>query len=331
MYQEKPLLHKRQKAYQKGQLRTIALDVTTKCNMNCDHCYADTFAAAEQLDLAYFKPVFDEAYALGVHHYVLQGGEAIVDESRLEAIIDMIYPDETYINVVSNGWMMQKECIAWLKALKVDKIAFSLDSGIEAEHDQRRKKGSFKRVLEAIDRVQEEGMLTSISTVVTHQSLYGDGFKKVLEIASAKKIRLDVQIAMPVGKWDGRKDILITPEDARYIRKLRDESPVLPNGQQLINRDVFNYGGNDHCPAGGGFMGITADGHVLPCNFCQFSLGNISHKTLGRMRSDLIQNQWFNGTIPRCLLGEDAEFFDTYVRPYVNEKKPLDAYELFQL
>lgn len=331
MYALKPLLHKRQKVYRQGDLRTIAFDVTSRCNMTCSHCYAQTFAKAKPLELGILKKVCRQAYALGVHHYILQGGEPIVDPHRLEAVVQLMFPSETYLNVVSNGWLMSRDKIRWLKDLQVDKICLSLDSGIREEHDANRCPGSYDRVLQAIDDVQAEGLLCSISTVVTHQTLHGSGVQKAIKVAMERDIRIDMQIAMPVGKWDGQKEILITPEDAAYIRKLRDKMPDLSNGQRRINRDVFNYGGDDHCPAGVEFMAISTDGNILPCNFCQYTIGNVREVSLAKVRKRLIRSRWFNGKNPDCLLGENDEFFNLYVKPNVGKKKPLDAFELFDI
>lgn len=329
MYAEKPKLHSRQKQYTPGTLRTIALDVTPRCNMTCNHCYAETFARVEPVSLAILQRAMDEFYDLGVSHYVFQGGEPIADPERLEAILKMCYPDETYMNVVTNGWMMTPEKIDWLKSLKVDKIAFSLDSGIEAEHDARRLPGSYRKVLEAIDHVLAVGLLASISIVVTHQSLYSEGFKKAYDYAYKKGIRIDVQIAEPVGKWDGKKEVLMTPEDSKYIKELQLNSPILKNGQRMVNRDIYS-GDQDHCPAVTEFMGLTPDGHLLPCNFLQFSLGNIRESSIAAMRDTFLRKtQWFTRNHPCCLCGEDDEFIDTYIMPYIDHPKPLDANAIF--
>jgi len=298
--------------------------------MRCPHCYAETFVNEQPVALDILQRAVDEFYDLGVYHYVLQGGEPIQDSERLEAILKMIYPDETYINVVSNGWGMTPEKIRWLKALKVDKIAFSLDSGLPEEHDARRMPGSFERTMEAIDHVLSEGLFTSISTVVTHESLYSEGFKRAYAFAERKGIRIDVQIAEPVGKWDGHRDLLMTPEDSHYIKQLQQQCPILPNGQRMVNRDIYS-GEEDHCPAGTEFMGLTADGQLLPCNFLQFSLGNIRDKSVRDMRDALLTSKWFDGKHPTCLCGEDTEFIDTFIMPFIDHPKPLDAYEVFHL
>jgi len=330
MYSKKPKLHKRQKLHKPGNLRTLSLDVTPWCNMECPHCYAVTFANVEPIALNILQEAMDEAYEMGVFHYVFQGGEPIVDSARLEAILRMCHPDETYLNVVTNGWDMTLERIRWLKDLKVDKIAFSLDSGIEEQHDANRRRGSYRRTLEAIDNVLNEGLLASISIVVTHQSLYSEGFKRAYEYAKSQGIRIDVQIAEPVGKWDGKKEYLMTPQDSEYIKRLRMNSPVLKNGQIMVNRDIFT-GAQDHCPAGTEFMALTANGLLLPCNFLQFSLGNIRDKTITEMRNALLSNSWFNGKHPVCLCGEDPQFIDTFIMPYLGQEKPLDAYKIFNL
>jgi MoaA/NifB/PqqE/SkfB family radical SAM enzyme len=328
MYKDKPKLHARQRAHLPGTLRTVALDVTPVCNMKCPHCYAETFVHAKPVDMQVLARALEEFYKLGVFHYVLQGGEPIADPKRLHAILTLCHPDESYINVVSNGWAMTRKRILWLRDLQVDKIAFSLDSGIEAEHDAGRGAGSFKRVMAAIDQVLEAGMLSSISTVVTHESLYSDGFRKAYEFAEAKQIRIDVQIAEPVGKWDGKKDALMTREDSAYIKRLQKECPVLPHGQKMVNRDIF-CGEKDHCPAATEFMSLSTDGQLLPCNFLQYSLGNISEHSVKEMRDAIMKSPWFDGRQPECIIGENHDFVDTYVVPYVDQQKPLDAWKVF--
>lgn len=331
MYALKPKLHERQRQYVPGTLRTVALDVTPKCNMKCSHCYAEPFMARKPLELKYFQNAIDEFYELGVHAFVLQGGEPIIDHSRLATVLDMLRLDETYINVVSNGWSMDLAMIKWLKERQVDKIAFSLDSGLPEEHDRNRALHSYERVMQAIDYVLNEGLLTSISTMVTHTSLYSTGFNEALKFAKNKGIRMDIQIVMPVGKLESEYDLLLTENDVAYIRRLREETGRLPSGQMILNRDIFNYGGGEHCPAGTEFMSLTCDGNLFPCNFMQFTLGNIQDRSVKQMRKDLLQCNWFDGNRTSCLIGEDREFIGKFLAPNVDEVKPLDAYRIFNL
>ncbi|MFH0899280.1 MAG: radical SAM protein [Pseudomonadota bacterium] len=328
MYAEKPALHRRQRLHRAGELRTVSVDVTPQCNMSCNHCYAETFRRSTPVDMDVLVAALEEFHDLGVFHWVFQGGEPIVDLERLEAVLLACHPDESYITVVSNGWEMTRDRIHWLRQLKVDKIAFSMDSGIPHEHDAGRLPGSFARVCKAVDDVVAEGLLASVSITVTRTSLYSEGFRAALAFAQSRRIRVDIQIAEPVGRWEGRTDILIRPEDAAYLKKLQTELPVLPNGQWAAHRDIYS-GKQDHCPAGTEFMAVSSSGHVLPCNFLQYHLGKIGKIPIEEMRNAIVSSPWFDGTQARCVLGEDQDFIGSFVLPYQDTPKPLDAYSVF--
>jgi len=55
VYSEKPKLHARQKAYKKGNLRSIVFDVTPRCNMACPHCSAAPFSSVKPISLEELK------------------------------------------------------------------------------------------------------------------------------------------------------------------------------------------------------------------------------------------------------------------------------------
>jgi len=282
------------------------------------------------VDIKVLCAALKELHDLGVFHWVLQGGEPILDPPRLEAVLRGCYPEESYITVVSNGWAMTPERIRWLRELQVDKIAFSMDSGVPQEHDMGRRPGSHARVCAAVENVLAAGLLCSVSITVTHENLHTEGFTRALAFASARGIRVDVQVAEPVGRWDGQKEVLVRPEDAAYLKRLQRETPRLANGQWAVHRDLF-CGDRDHCPAGTEFMALSSDGHVLPCNFLQYSMGRIGEMPIGKMREALLASRWFDGTHPVCICGEDHEFIDHHIVPYKDRPKPLDAYTTFQI
>jgi len=329
-YSEKPKLHERQKVYKKGNLRSVVFDITPRCNMSCPHCSAAPFNCVEPIPLEGLKGPCEELYKMGVYHYILAGGEPIVDFVRLEAIISMIHPDESFIVVLSNGWGMTPEKIHRLKELKVDKICYSLDSGIGEEHDKNRRNGAYKKVLEAVDNTLKEGLLASVAIVATHDNIYSKGFKEAYKYCKKKKIRLQVDIATPVGKWEGRRDILITPEDAVYLKQLSINSPIISDGKKLVKRDLFGEFG-DCCRAGTEGISITCDGNVLPCNFLQFTLGKLGEKSIKEMREALLTSKWFDGKHTTCLAGENKEFQEKFMLPYTGKPKPLNAHKIFGL
>lgn len=330
MYLNKPKLHKKQKDHRTGDLRTMGIAVTSYCNFHCDKCYFEPFRNLKLVELSVLKRAVKELNSLGVFHYILDGGEPLTNMERLEEIIKMVYPDDSFINVVTNGWFIDIPKVKLLKSLGVDKITFSLDSGIEQEHDTARKKGSYARIMKGIDIVLQEKLLVAISIVATHRSLYSRGFQKAYEFAKDKKIKMDVQCAAPIGRWDGKREVMLTTKDSAYIKHLQLTSPILPNGQTMVNRDIY-FGEYDHCPAGVEAMAIMPDGSLVPCSVLPYSLGNIKDKSITQMWKDLSTSKWFDGKRRPALCGEIPEFIDDFVMPYIGKPKPLDAYEVFDL
>lgn len=331
MYADKPLLHQRQALHQRGQLRTLSIDVTGKCNMHCSKCYAATFMSKKPVEMDVLLKAIQEADAMGVFHYVLQGGEPIADFDRLSALLTGMPRERCFINVVSNGWDMTPNMIYWLRTMDVDKIALSMDSGIEAEHDFYRGQGSFNRVVQAVKDIKQAGLLTSISMVITHKNLYSAGFIKAYDFARDNDLKFDVQIAVPTGNWQGCYELCLDVDDIRYLDELRQYCGKISNGQEMIHRDLFCADGKKCCPAGTEFMAISVDGEFLPCNFLQTTLGNIANESLKTMRDRLLKCIHFQGKNDKCLAGEDREFIETYFMYNSYLPRPLDANKLFQL
>lgn len=325
MYSEKPKLHDRQKAHITGRLRTIALDVTGKCNMACAKCYAQPFKDAPEIDLDILGRALKEARDLGVYHYILQGGEPLCDMPRLRAIIERIGPDDTFLNLVTNGKAITD--VSVLKDMGIDKISFSMDSGIQEEHDSLRGHGSFIGNLYYIREVMDSGLIASISTVATRQNMVKEGgFWKAYELAQLLGIRLDIQIAMPVGNWEGMSDILITPEQIDELDRLRYYSQ--PPG---VKRDLFCDVGCKHCPAVNEFMAITVSGEFLPCNFMQITLGNIRDHSLCEMREAALKIEWFHAPWePECLVGAVEDFQEDCMSKMKGKQKPVPAKEVWE-
>jgi hypothetical protein len=68
----------------------------------------------------------------------------------------------------------------------------------------------------------------------------------------------------------------------------------------------------------------------MPCNFCQFSLGNIKDKNLKKLREEYMNFSFFNGKSEICLVGQDRNFIAKYLEPYWDIPKPIEASKIFR-
>ncbi len=321
----KPLLYERMKHFAdilartgRPLLRTVDLNITTKCNLRCLHCYASEYRKFDMLPLEYWKKAINECKELGAFHFIVQGGEPLFDLDRLEAILRFINGEENFINVISNGILITEENLRWLKSHRVDKICISIDSGNPSEYDKNRNMdGVYNKAVEGLFLAKRLGFQVSISTVATHQNIADKGFQKLVDFARRHKIRVDVQVACPIGEMLGKKEILCDEKDSEYIyRCMRESNFTDDNGQiYLVNRDLYPKYGKSGCPAVKHFISINSYGEILPCTFIHLSLGNIREVSVSDALDKGLRVKEFKEYWDKCLCGEDIDFIDKCIIP----------------
>lgn len=318
------------KVSNKARLRTVDMMVTGKCNFECTHCYATQWKHEDVVPLEILGKTIEELISLGVFHFILQGGEPLTDLPRLRAIIKMCRPHRSYVNVVSNGYLLTPEIIQQLKEDGVSKIAVSIDSGIPEEHDQfRNKPGSWQRAVNAMAEIRGAGLQTCISTTVSHTNLHSDGMRQLFRFAREKRYRININPASMAGNWEGRQDVLLTEEDTEYLLQQHLQETSDPHGMALIGRDVFLHHGLVGCPAVKEQVSISSSGDVFPCVFIHTALGNIRDQSIKSMIDSALENKYFCRWNDKCLSGEDREFIGAYVEPFADQAKPLNGRKVY--
>ena len=331
----KPEVYKKIQGYRNdlnSSKRVCSIDICYDfaCNMHCSHCFT-TFLQnkekpLEKFSLKRLKKVCDEADKIGVFAISLQGGEPLFWDD-LREIIQTIGPQRFSISIVTNGTLLTLKKAKQIKEMGVDRMCISIDSGIAAEHDHFRNNiGAFKKAISGVRHCLDIDLTPHIHTVVTHQSLYSDGFNSILSYAKKYYLGITVLIAIPAGEWRGKTDILITEEDAKYIQKLHTEYPFL-------RRDLTPVNGVDTgCRAVTYALYISATGEVLPCPFLHFTLGNVFHERLADILSKGKRIKEFKEYQAKCLAGEDKIFMDKYMtKTFGVNNLPIKVEDVFCL
>ena len=142
---------------------TVAVwELTLACNMRCGHCGSRAGRSDEMSDEELLR-VARELSALGCKRVTLSGGEPTLRKAWPE-IARTLIAGGTRVNMVTNGWAWTPETAHLVKEIGFANISFSLD-GLEKTHDEIRRPGSFKRVLEAFEYCRSETVqLVSIMT-----------------------------------------------------------------------------------------------------------------------------------------------------------------------
>ncbi len=298
-----------------------------ECNFRCPHCCADTFRNRKlktNLSIPEIRNMSEQIDKLGIFIINLIGGEPLVWKN-LDEIIAALDAQKFHISLTTNGWLLDQKKAFELAELGVDKVGISIDSGIEAEHDLfRNQKGSYEKTVAAVNNAKRAGIRTMISTVVTHQNIRADGFKRLIDLSLEKDVTLDLQCATVSGGWRGNHDVLIKAEDAAYLEELREKYP-------LLRRDVWSVPGSvGGCPAVTRSMYIIPTGDVLPCLFVHVSFGNIKEESLEIILERMLKVKEFTTFSDICLAGEDMTFIDKYLsKTYVTDDLPINYKSVF--
>jgi MoaA/NifB/PqqE/SkfB family radical SAM enzyme len=312
----------------KTSLRSMVVMINTECNCDCRHCFAKSFENdpfhREKLTTGEMKAALQEMVQNGVLHFALQGGEPFLHPD-LDELIGACSPSRTYITVVSNGAMVTEEMLRRVHALGVDKMAISIDSFFDAEHDAfRGLEGGRERAVKTLLAARSIGMDIAIAVTVRNDTLHTEGVQKLLEYAVANQITVDINIPHPVGNWDGRTDLLLTDENFAYINNLHKKNP-------RVRRDLYPHIGRSGCPAGKELLYMNVYGDIFPCVYMHISIGNIREHTLKDIRLNALSVREFAEYVPKCISGEDREFIRKYVSQGFGVPKPADGFKIFQL
>ena len=289
----------------KQPLRYVDFNITDKCNLHCQHCFATAFTQNDRpkMQIEDYRRVMKEANKLGAVNFSFQGSEPLL-YPQLEEIIKAAAPYKNVISVTTNGTLLTPEHAKKLRKIGVDIFTISLDSMNPEEHDSfRNKKGTYEKTLKGIESALENGCNVTIGTVLSHQNIRSEGIERLFEWATKKQLTLCLSLAVPIGEWVGNSDVLLTDEDMEYIENLKSKYPYLRTD---FETNYVKYG----CGAIKEILYITPYGDVLPCPYIHISFGNIFEQSLEDIRNTGLKNEYFTEYWQKCLCATDREFID---------------------
>jgi len=288
------------------------------CNLSCEHCFAEQLkkpAGTKEMQLSDYKRVAKEAMDLGAIDFGIQGGEPFLFIDRTVSIIKVCEPNCNLIGITTNGTMTSRNNLTCLRKAGLDNLAISLDSGIAEEHDRfRGRQGIYDQVIATIELAQTMGIGVIINTTISHENIHSEGFAKLIEFATQRKILLNTILATPSGKWNAKEELLLTKEDLEYLNKLRQR-------YSFLRRDVDSNYNEWGCGAVKEALYITPYGDVLSCPFIHISLGNIFEESLATIRNRALSIEYFKKYHKKCLAGEDREFIKKHMSRTFNKKE----------
>ena len=264
----------------------IVISPTMRCNLRCVGCYAFNYARSDDLPLEVVDRVITEAKEMGVYFFTITGGEPFVREDLFE-----IYRkhDDCCFLVYTNGTLLTPEVVE--KLVRCGNVGPGISiEGFEQETDWRRGKGTFARIMQAMDSLKQSRALFGFSATVTRRNWELVSSDEFIDMLVDKGCLFGWYfIYIPIGR-EPDTSLMPTPEQRQQLReriwKARASKPIFV-------ADFWNDGAlTGGCMAGGRlYAHINNKGDVEPCVFCHFATDNVKEKSLG----ECLNSPFFQG------------------------------------
>lgn len=244
----------------------VQIMLTNRCNLRCKYCNVDRDNLRE-LSTAHILNTISQLADLGTSLISFAGGEPLL-RNDIGEIVDFCKQKGIFVHISTNGIKL-KEKFSQVK--NTDLFTISLD-GPEKAHDNYRGKGTFVKVLGAIDFVSRKKMRFSVSAVLAKHNIHSiDIFVRL-----AKEKNFKINFIIPEGDI---RDVMVSNDEYRKaIRKIleykRQGAPIAssytylkyilkwPDYQKTTSTSIYD---DIKCFAAKRFFYITTDGYVYPC------------------------------------------------------------------
>ncbi len=293
------------------------------CNARCVYCNSPN-RPDSPLTRDEHIGVLREFARLGAVRIKFLGGEPLLSRD-IGALIDEVRALGMRAAMVTNGFLIG-EMFDTVRGL--DELVISID-GNEDAHDAQRGKGSWRRVMDGIERCAAEGLDFFLSAVVTRSS--ADQIPWLLDAASRLGVMVNFQIPQFNEEMYGAaaRGWMPEPEDIRrivaeIIAAKESGAPVLFTASSYRRtlswpdfalERVERPGEDSPCTAGRYFLQVEPNGDVYPC---VLHVGTFAARNVLR---DGVEQAWRHAWNHSCFscyntwLNENRAIFD--LRPAV--------------
>ncbi|MDQ3036246.1 MAG: radical SAM protein [Myxococcota bacterium] len=264
----------------------VTLSLTNRCNFRCEYCDIP-LQRRDEMSTQEWKDAIDELVAGGLGRVSLIGGEPLLRKDVGE-IIRHLKSRGVHCAMNTNGWLVPEriEDVALL-----DVVCITLD-GPPDVHDAQRHRGSYAKVIAALELLKDRRVPVVTMTVLT--PLGAGHVEHVLDVAKQYGHKAFFQL-----EHDASCDVYspIAPKmaDTRIADIARDllarkraGAPVGNSDTVLRSqiRDGRRLGGDcSTCFAGRYFAYILSDGTIAPCLLTQWQQERGNGRTKGFVRA----------------------------------------------
>lgn len=323
----------------KPQLTNLHIEITSKCNERCVHCYIPHDNKVSDIEPDLFYDILKQCKNMKLLHLTLSGGEPMLHNS----FCDFLRKCKEYdfsVNVLSNLTLLNDEIIKEMRAnplLGVQVSLYSMDSNIHDEITQM--KGSFEKTKNAILKLIENDIPLQISCPIMKQNK--NCYDDVKNWAKKHKIHVGDDYAI-IARYNHStqnlsnrlsineiKEVInnIVMNDTSYFEQMEREAEKKKD--VTLNDFICSICHSSIC--------IADNGNIYPCAGWQdYNIGNVKETSLKDIWNNSQKIQYLRNLrrkdFPKCIQCPDKEFCTMCMVRNANEDPlgdPLAVNEYF--
>lgn len=283
---------------------SLQLEITSKCNLNCSHCYCP-LKNANDLPLENWI-VFLKDYKLALQKiralpsFTIAGGEPLLSPVIFKICNFLIKEfDNPPIVILSNGTLITDKHLEYFTKNRSITFQISLDGPDEKTHDQIRGEGTFAKTLIGIQKLVSAKIPVDIQA--TLQKGNTTKIKDFFNLANSLSVNsMNFTRYIPKSSTDQR---LLTSEELKFAYEAIVEQSKIYQIKTSTDKPLFCLI-DDSVGTHGlwGFQGLTIDctGNLKPSSRIDLKLGNLKdnnffdlywkHPIMKKLRSGEIQD-----------------------------------------
>lgn len=299
----------------KPQLTNLHIEITSKCNEKCVHCYIPEDDRVSYIDSDLFYDVIEQCKNMRLLHLTISGGEPMLHKNFCD-FLKKCNEHDFSINVLSNLTLLNDEIIKEMRAnplLGVQVSLYSMDSDI---HDEiTRTKGSFLKTTSAILRLIENDIPLQICCPIMQQNK--NCYKEVIEWAKTNKIHVidDYTILAKYNHSTENINCRLSIDEIEEIidHKISNNSGFLEQIEKDAENKLNTKITDPVCSVCHSSICISDNGNVYPCAGWQsYVVANVKETSLNDIWNNSEKIQYLRGInnqeFPKCIKCPDKEF-----------------------
>lgn len=323
----------------KPQLTSLHIELTSRCNERCVHCYIPHEDKICNIDTDLFYDIIRQCKDLNVLHLTLSGGEPMLHKN----LCDFLRKCREYdfsVNVLSNLTLLDGEILKEMKANPLLGVQVSLYSMNPDIHDEiTQMKGSFEKTKNAILKLIENDIPLQISCPIMKQNK--GSYNEVVEWANQHKIPTgdDFVIIARYNHTTQNLNCRLSINEVKEIinEKVADDAKYLEQIEIEAERKKDITPDDFICTVCNYSICIADNGNVFPCaGWHGHIVGNVKETPLKEIWDNSEKVQYLRGLrkkdFPDCIKCQDKEYCTICMVRNANESPlgdPLAVNEYF--